>query len=371
MIPFQSPWHLDSSPGAGAPGVLQKCGNLFPSLGTRGTGLFSPSSFGPVSDAGRSMIAPGTVIPSSGPSRASLLAQVFVLQTAYFNGYSAVYRFPLVNPGLHAPFSLSVWLWVDQYQGTLIQGGLPGSGTPNFPLPGTGGSLFEWSSIIGADVNDNFPTLGEANDLFGQWPVGSLGGDGAWTNLLVSYDAVSAQNIYFNDTPIYSPNVIFPAASVGIIGLQNSGTPCTFLTIGSPHAFAGNFVQLPPPNYAFLGFTGADPLRPQGDGLKAGITEFWCASGQYIDFSIQANRRKFNCTDAGLTAYAPVDLGTHGQTPTGTKPDVYLTGNPFQWGVNRANGMKTQVYNALNANTFFNPTMTTLDPLPPYIGPPT
>lgn len=49
------------------------------------------------------------------------------------------------------------------------------------------------------------------------------------------------------------------------------------------------------------------------------IADFWWSTGQFIDFSVEANRRKF--ISAGLK---PVDLGTDGATPTGTKPTFFL-----------------------------------------------
>lgn len=47
--------------------------------------------------------------------------------------------------------------------------------------------------------------------------------------------------------------------------------------------------------------------------------ETYFAPGQYLDFSIEANRRKF-ISKAGK----PVDLGADGSLPTGTAPLVYL-----------------------------------------------
>ena len=49
------------------------------------------------------------------------------------------------------------------------------------------------------------------------------------------------------------------------------------------------------------------------------LAEFYFAPGQYLDFSLVANRRKF-IDSAGK----PVHLGTTGALPTGTAPLVYL-----------------------------------------------
>lgn len=60
-----------------------------------------------------------------------------------------------------------------------------------------------------------------------------------------------------------------------------------------------------------------------GDGFGASafdgcIAEFYFAQGQYIDFSIAANRRKFISASG-----KPVYLGADGSFPTGTAPIVY------------------------------------------------
>lgn len=49
------------------------------------------------------------------------------------------------------------------------------------------------------------------------------------------------------------------------------------------------------------------------------IAELYFAPGQYLDFSVASNRRKFR-TSGGK----PVDLGSTGSTPTGSAPLIYL-----------------------------------------------
>jgi hypothetical protein len=51
------------------------------------------------------------------------------------------------------------------------------------------------------------------------------------------------------------------------------------------------------------------------------VADVWFESGQYFDLSIEANRRKF--IDAGGF---PVDLGSTGQNPTGSTPDIFIGG---------------------------------------------
>jgi hypothetical protein len=52
--------------------------------------------------------------------------------------------------------------------------------------------------------------------------------------------------------------------------------------------------------------------------LNGSLAEVYFAPGQYLDFSIEANRRKF-ITAAGK----PVHLGADGSLPTGTAPIIY------------------------------------------------
>jgi len=49
------------------------------------------------------------------------------------------------------------------------------------------------------------------------------------------------------------------------------------------------------------------------------LAEVWFAPGQYLDFSVEANRRKF-ITAGGK----PANLGADGSLPTGTAPLIYL-----------------------------------------------
>jgi hypothetical protein len=71
---------------------------------------------------------------------------------------------------------------------------------------------------------------------------------------------------------------------------------------------------------------GSSPF--QGD-----LSDFWMDIGVYTDFSVTANRRLF--IDAN---HNPVYLGAAGATPTGTSPNVYLTGPTATWNVNQGTG---------------------------------
>lgn len=67
--------------------------------------------------------------------------------------------------------------------------------------------------------------------------------------------------------------------------------------------------------------------------LNGCLAEVYLAFGQYLDFSVTANRRKF------LSAtIKPVQLGSDGSAPTGVAPIVYLQGNAAGFGTNSGSG---------------------------------
>lgn len=61
-----------------------------------------------------------------------------------------------------------------------------------------------------------------------------------------------------------------------------------------------------------------------GGGPRLGVAAYgsvWAYAGQYLDLSVEANRRLFINSDLG-----PVDLGANGELPLGTPPDIYFGG---------------------------------------------
>jgi hypothetical protein len=64
--------------------------------------------------------------------------------------------------------------------------------------------------------------------------------------------------------------------------------------------------------------SGVDTWSSTQSGYPGGYAEVYFAPGQYLDFSIEENRRKFISADG-----KPVSLGATGSTPTGTVPLVY------------------------------------------------
>jgi len=74
------------------------------------------------------------------------------------------------------------------------------------------------------------------------------------------------------------------------------------------------------------------------------MSEVFFAPGQYLNFSIQANRRLFISATG-----KPVSLGATGSLPTGTAPLVYLKGDSTAFNVNSGTGGNFTLTGSLTA----------------------
>lgn len=73
---------------------------------------------------------------------------------------------------------------------------------------------------------------------------------------------------------------------------------------------------------------------PDGDlPYTGGLAYFWFQPGVYIDFSVEANRRKFRTADG-----SPADLGPNGEAPTGSTPIIYFRGPAVDFNDNLGTG---------------------------------
>ncbi len=73
--------------------------------------------------------------------------------------------------------------------------------------------------------------------------------------------------------------------------------------------------------------------RGAANRLNGDIADFWVDFGTYIDLSVEANRRKF-ISDTGMPMY----LGPNGSIPTGSPPDIFLSGDTADWHTNKGTG---------------------------------
>ncbi len=109
-----------------------------------------------------------------------------------------------------------------------------------------------------------------------------------WIHLLASWDLASGQvagaHFYINDVDDLSGTVTFSSNEIDYTG----------------------------PDWCIGGSTPAGSNRYNG-----ALAELYFAPGQYLDFSVEANRRKF------ISAGRPVPLGDDGALPTGVAPLVF------------------------------------------------
>ena len=119
-----------------------------------------------------------------------------------------------------------------------------------------------------------------------------------WYSILMSWDTAGTVECYFNDaldTPVSS------SVAAGTINYDSA---------------------------MYVGSTTVPANR-----MAADAAEIWMDLTQKIDFTTEANRRKF-ITSGGR----PAILGANGEKPTGSSPDIYLKGPASNWGTNAGTG---------------------------------
>lgn len=161
---------------------------------------------------------------------------------------------------------------------------------------GTAGMYFGHFSAVDGSIRFNLRRFSGGFQVIGRsaanvnileiLTAGGMAGD-AWTPVLFSVDMGNTANrhIYAGDRDLLASVTVYTNAELGLADdhLDLAGDP-----VGSQ--------------------------RYSGD-----IGSVWYAPGVYIDFSVEANRRKFVTSDG-----RPVFLGKNGEKPTGTQPAVYF-----------------------------------------------
>jgi hypothetical protein len=82
-----------------------------------------------------------------------------------------------------------------------------------------------------------------------------------------------------------------------------------------------------------------------GSKFNGCMSEVYFAPGQFLDFSVQANREKF------ILGGKPVSLGADGSTPTGTAPILYLKNPAASFGTNSGTGGNLTITGTLDVAT--------------------
>jgi hypothetical protein len=140
-------------------------------------------------------------------------------------------------------------------------------------------------------------------------------GEAKWYHILASWDSnygagLKLKHLYINDV---SDNSLVRDTGVAF---TNNYSTYTTVAIGASHSAANK--------------------------LNGALAELYFTPGQYLDFSVEANRRKF-IDASGL----PVSLGSDGSTPTATAPAIYLKGDYSAFGTNSGTGGNFTVNGAL------------------------
>jgi len=201
-----------------------------------------------------------------------------------------------------------------------------------------------YASVIWAYFTDisAFPTIWQA-DAAGFEPALSINTTTNKYNLLFGTDALNQLDARSTSDPAVGSWVpIFVSSDT--TGASNpkpcqifiGDTDVTNVTSSTGGAFSTAFNGLD-----FV--IGGDTF---GDNLIGYLADTWIGVGQYLDWSVVGNRRKF--MDAGGK---PVDLGSDGSSPTGTAPAIFLSiphgGTPANFATNLGTGGNFSVTGAL------------------------
>lgn len=151
-------------------------------------------------------------------------------------------------------------------------------------------------------------------DILRMRTIGTYTASATWRHVLASWDLATpgARSIYINDVSDFSVTT-FTDDTIDYTEADYS--------VGAPN----NLTQ-------FV--------------LNGCLAELYFAPGQYLDFSLVANRRKFISASG-----KPVHLGVNGALPTGTPPKVYLHLDDGEavanFAINRGNGGSFSITGAL------------------------
>lgn len=389
MPNLMNAWMVDRAPGASTPvfnsGTLVSGSTLTGITGV-GTGQTSlPGSY-------PTLQASGTVLPTPNTGGSYTGAFLAMKNAVGFDGSTYLYGLP--THAAASSFSLSCWVnfydpFIVGYDPNSTQGAIYQSlftrANPGYPnvaqstaslcvMTGiqqeSAGTLYTAFGIpiIGPAWNAPGPGFGNLQvgatlevdseavlDAWAPFVFPGAGPDTGWVNMLYSLHAVGGffyATVYANDYPllqnvntfISSANIIFNQADYTSQGYTfDPDTGLLILPAGGSYA-EKNCIG----GGANLGLAGIQSSAPvNGNGWKGEMTELWIAPGQYIDFTVAANRAKFHNTDLTGAVYDACDLGSTGALPTGSAPLIYCSGGSNLFPANRAQAGTFTVSGAL------------------------
>ena len=174
------------------------------------------------------------------------------------------------------------------------------------------GIISVWVRLDGGDaVLQNILTNGSTSDNYGI----ILKRDAANTLSVLAKTSAQTTILLLRTVGLYTQNAAWRHV-LASWDLATAGARSLYITdVSDLNAitFTNGTIDYTKTNFA----CGA--LPNSGNKLNGALAEVYFAPGQYLDFSVEANRRKFISSSG-----KPVNLGADGSTPTGVAPIVYF-----------------------------------------------
>lgn len=173
-------------------------------------------------------------------------------------------------------------------------------------------------------------------------PASTLNGTGGLNGALLKMDTHALRIQWFNNAGTVILDLRSSANAMQIAdGWVHVMGSVDLADTAKRHLFVDDVSDLSVVTYTNQNMEFASNIADWGIGGSPGgtsrmfgdLAELYFAPGQYIDFSVEANRRKF-ITSTGY----PVNLGADGSTPTGVAPLIYLRGGASGFPTNLGSG---------------------------------
>lgn len=155
----------------------------------------------------------------------------------------------------------------------------------------------------------------------------------------------NANQLYFSvRAPAYNPQFTITSPTTVTNGQWHHIMMSFNATTNTWHFYqddqsAGIMWANPGPNISNIDYDFTDNwgigIDPQNgwNPFSGEIADLWVDFGTYMDLSVQSNRRRFIDTHG-----RPVFLGADGSLPTGTAPDIFMSGDTATWHENKGTG---------------------------------